>query len=772
MSVLNRKMFNRGARKELRKKGGIEDVQHFRNAGRVVGQVGSGIPGAELGRTFMAPYTQVQQKTKSNLMLNPLATLLKKASEKGLGSLGPIEQGILSSLNISNLGDKIIKGNTSGTTAESIGRNIVGGAVKYGAAIPGIPGGIISSLFTGPPELKPDDSPVKVDKDGKRIFPSRTNPFQGFGKRAGALVPDKELMESYGFQFFPTSGEELERFKRMQTIKQDNEKRDAAVEKQKLDLASNDAIQASLAASAQKEGKSTLSKAEKDFIESIKGTTVDVDPKTGNVKVLDDPSKPGSPFGERSLTEEEVNKIAGEGPGSTLDFDLGEDENKVITDVTKKSGELDVDGAADATVDAGKAPEDDGRPSDPKPKLDSPEQVKKEFGAKSDQEKKNIIDQSIEEFKSRAPKYEGIDKGILLMNIGFKIASGESPSAVKNIADGFLFGSKIAMEDKKEQNAFKRQIDLAALKHGITQDATIKAERRALENTFDDYVVGEKSLTYKGKEYKQGDTITFSRADKKDGLLPAGIRDKSVYNAAIKALAEDLKNKRDIIKDALEAKTINIDKADGFITDYSNLVSKAIESESARQIFTKAIFQVNKSGEVVGLKPALKLFFGKGKSFFGMSNDQEFSTLSDFKANLKAGLQRLVPISLGKDQSANSISDRDVNLLVEGYIADGILTSAGGGVFSLAFKTEQELTTSLQNGLTKIEESQAKILSDLASKEKFLSQAISPFDPKQSGLSLVEDQLAERERVFPTTTVTPTFTYDAENKIYRKVRKS
>ena len=35
MSVLNRKMFNRGARKELRKKGGIEDVQYFQTAGRV-----------------------------------------------------------------------------------------------------------------------------------------------------------------------------------------------------------------------------------------------------------------------------------------------------------------------------------------------------------------------------------------------------------------------------------------------------------------------------------------------------------------------------------------------------------------------------------------------------------------------------------------------------------------------------------------------------------------------------------------------------------------
>jgi len=35
MSVLNRKMFNRGARKELRKKGGIEDIQYFQTAGAV-----------------------------------------------------------------------------------------------------------------------------------------------------------------------------------------------------------------------------------------------------------------------------------------------------------------------------------------------------------------------------------------------------------------------------------------------------------------------------------------------------------------------------------------------------------------------------------------------------------------------------------------------------------------------------------------------------------------------------------------------------------------
>ena len=44
MSVLNRKMFNRGARKELRKKGGIEDVQYFQTAGPVTVSVAGGVP--------------------------------------------------------------------------------------------------------------------------------------------------------------------------------------------------------------------------------------------------------------------------------------------------------------------------------------------------------------------------------------------------------------------------------------------------------------------------------------------------------------------------------------------------------------------------------------------------------------------------------------------------------------------------------------------------------------------------------------------------------
>ena len=44
MSVLSRKMFNRGARKELRKKGGIEDVQYFQAAGPVTVSVAGGVP--------------------------------------------------------------------------------------------------------------------------------------------------------------------------------------------------------------------------------------------------------------------------------------------------------------------------------------------------------------------------------------------------------------------------------------------------------------------------------------------------------------------------------------------------------------------------------------------------------------------------------------------------------------------------------------------------------------------------------------------------------
>ena len=83
--------------------------------------------------------------------------------------------------------------------------------------------------------------------------------LEGLFGSVNRVTTTKELMESYGFEFFPTSGEELERFKRRQSnIDANILSKDEGEKRKELALTSSDAINAALAASAQSEGKSTL----------------------------------------------------------------------------------------------------------------------------------------------------------------------------------------------------------------------------------------------------------------------------------------------------------------------------------------------------------------------------------------------------------------------------------------------------------------------------------------------------------------------------------
>jgi hypothetical protein len=62
----------------------------------------------------------------------------------------------------------------------------------------------------------------------------------------------------------------------------------------------------------------------------------------------------------------------------------------------------------------------------------------------------------------------------LMAMIGFAMAAGESPSALKNIADAFLIGAQIRREDAKEDEAFDQKLKLLAFEY--LQDE--KTERR------------------------------------------------------------------------------------------------------------------------------------------------------------------------------------------------------------------------------------------------------------------------------------------------------
>ena len=719
---MNRKMFNRSARKELRKKGGIEDVQHFKNAGPVVGQVGSGIPGVELGRTFIAPYSG----TTSSKLMYPIASTMGKAAEKGLGSLGPIEQGILQSAVISGFGDEIISGDSfTGTPLESIARGILGYPVKLGAAIPGIPAGILQSLLTGKPGLEPDDSQPKFDKDGNRI--DTDIKLGNLGQVLGSMVPDQELMESYGFQFFPTSGEELERFKRMQKIKQDNEKRDAAVEKQKQDLISSDAINAALAASAQSEGKSTLGESDKAFIDALKGTTVEVEPTTGNVTVTEDPSKPDP------ISQKQIQEVAVEGPGSELDFDLGKDGKEIINEIinknkteteteTKKDDQYTLDRGAKDPIDS-----------------TSTNEVKQVFETGDEEQKKDVIDDIIKQFTDRAPKYEGLNQGLAIAKIGFAMAAGESPNAMTNIAKALNDGADMLIKDKQKKDEFNRQISLTGLQLGLTEQFKInqeerlaKTKRKELRDKPFVMIAGE-DLEYNGKKYSKDSAVPISQGDLMDGNLPDNLLPVTFAAQVMAGVNDSIKEHNKNIAALVKTKQMSAGDAATYAGNYQKEVTRVIQAQNGIGLLSKAMLITAEDG-TTGLSNSVKTLIDKGGNFFGLKVGKQYRSKQEAISAMKQALQDLIPVTLGGVQSANSISNRDVEFLISAYFGEGALSDSP---FTLQFQSKEIIIDKLQGAMEKMENAQRTSIGQMRSMESILMNLYKP-GTTESALGIIE----------------------------------
>ena len=96
----------------------------------------------------------------------------------------------------------------------------------------------------------------------------------------------------------------------------------------------------------------------------------------------------------------------------------------------------------------------------------------KDFQKKVDEKKEfGDIKEMFAEYLG-APKDKKQDFYEMLAMIGFSIASGESPSAVKNIADGMLTGLSIRREDRKLDQEREDSINMLALETMLGRQAT------------------------------------------------------------------------------------------------------------------------------------------------------------------------------------------------------------------------------------------------------------------------------------------------------------
>jgi len=127
----------------------------------------------------------------------------------------------------------------------------------------------------------------------------------------------------------------------------------------------------------------------------------------------------------------------------------------------------------------------------------------------SEKETRKTLEDHKKEFMDQMPEYEGMseeEKGFALMEAGLRVAAGESPNAITNVAKGLKGIGDTFAKDDEEKRKWNRSVDLSAAKYSLeavkADDTKLEAlakERRALKT----FVVG-KPFTHDGTKYTQG----------------------------------------------------------------------------------------------------------------------------------------------------------------------------------------------------------------------------------------------------------------------------
>ena len=356
---------------------------------------------------------------------------------------------------------------------------------------------------------------------------------------------------------------------------------------------------------------------------------------------------------------------------------------------------------------------------------------------------KGALKQLMKEFTDNAPEYKGLDRGLAIAKIGFAMAAGESPNAITNIAKALSDGADMFIADNAKRDAFNRQVQLSALQYGLGEISKQRTQARADARTFTEFAVGDKPVTWKGTTYQPGQSIRISNQDyfNNGGKLPPGLISEKLLTANQSALNARLKANADLSKKLLELKTMKISEQKAFVEDFAALHAKASKAETAGTLIESVI---KRAPDIVGSGPALQSAGARFTAFFGYDAPPGWDTRDLSIQDLKAALQSVIPSTLGETQSANSISDRDVKLLIDAFINGGIINEKGEtGLFNFATTTQDVFINSLQNGLREVRRSQADALKQMTAIENQMLNLLTPqqtigssaLDPiKQTGI--------------------------------------
>tara|TARA_Y100000004_G_scaffold36096_1_gene38676 strand:- start:3180 stop:5096 length:1917 start_codon:yes stop_codon:yes gene_type:complete len=377
------------------------------------------------------------------------------------------------------------------------------------------------------------------------------------------------------------------------------------------------------------------------------------------------------------------------------------------------------------------------------------EEVKKIVKEGTPEEQQAELKQLMQEFTQNAPKYEGMDKNLALAKMFFSVAAGDSPDAVTNIAKGLEKGADAFIKDKAKKDEFNRQVQLSALQYGLGEIGKNKAfERQKALSTFnkqfdfEKYIVGPEGFTdERGNTYAEGDEVTISKAFLAENGTPPGLTSTSFAKALLEKQAANTK----AFRKARENMTVkDLAKTDKYIENYSKATTGMLEASNGIKL-TKGFMLDVAGGKVTGFNPAFQSLWSRASAVLGKDAPKSYTDRDVAVADMKKVFQQLIPLTLGRDQSANSISDRDVSFLADAFVTKEVMQ---GGVFALTAMPKELL---LDKGRKIIERFQTAQIENASKLNAYDAQAQEFILPSGKSIgTLVESERKRLGKDLPT----------------------
>ena len=289
-------------------------------------------------------------------------------------------------------------------------------------------------------------------------------------------------------------------------------------------------------------------------------------------------------------------------------------------------------------------------------------------------------------FKNSMGEYEGKSeyaKGMDLVALGAAIAGGESPNAMKNIANGITKTIDRFTEDDDARKQYNNQVRLSGGKFALTEMMSLAKEERARDYTMLPYIRINKDGTIDEKQ--------FSLTDISNGKVPTdfksatvGIAEMQNMNAINAAFQKG--------KDAFKYSVPDWGAVKKEANEYNQKFNENSKGKFLAQEALKLVNDEDLRKEIFGGSGVAKEVINRVNRFFGGESD--YTSRDQLLKELQQYFQALIPVKLRSSQSANSISNKDVEWLADAFMVKG---AQSGDLFAFAFASPKAISAKLQS---------------------------------------------------------------------------